>query len=195
MKLKRVLLLVGVFALLMVVAYSIYAVLSMSNNQIRDQMIQSIGNAEGRDTHMAVGNNILNDNFDYVINNDATLQEVVSSHDVTVVNFFASWCLPCQREVPELNELHKEINGSDAAIIAINVDDTVDGRDKFIEEHNVLFPVYEFHDEDAGLDEFKVSVIPTTFFVDGDGEIIRVFIGEVNLDLLNNYISYVKELD
>ena len=195
MKIKRVLLLVGIFALLMVVAFSIYTVLSMSEDQLRDQMVQSIGSSEGRDTHMAVGNNILNDDFEYVINNNASLQEVVSSHDVTVVNFFASWCVPCQREVPELNELHEEINGTDAPIIAINVDDTVDGRDNFIMEHDVQFPVYEFHDEDAGLDEFKVSVIPTTFFVDNDGEIVRAFIGEVHLDLLHNYISYVKELN
>lgn len=192
MKLKRVLLLVGVFALLMTVAFSIFKVLSMSEEQLREQMVQSIGSSEGRDTHLAVGKNILDDEFEYVLNNVESVEETVLSNDVTVINFFASWCVPCQREVPELNKLYDEINGTDVALIGINIDDKVENRDAFLDEHKVAFPVYEFHDEEAGLDNLKVNVIPTTFFVNGDGEILRAFIGEVHLDLLNNYITYVK---
>lgn len=192
MKLKRVLLLVGVFALLMTVAFSIFKVLSMSEEQLREQMVQSIGSSEGRDTHLAVGKNILDDEFEYVLNNVESVEETVLSNDVTVINFFASWCVPCQREVPELNKLYDEINGTDVALIGINIDDKVENRDAFLDVHKVEFPVYEFHDEEAGLDNLKVNVIPTTFFVNGDGEILRAFIGEVHLDLLNNYITYVK---
>lgn len=195
MKLKRVLLLVGVFALLMTVAFSIFTVLSMSEDKLREQMVQSIGSSEGRDTHLAVGKNILDDEFEYVLNNIESVEETVLSHDVTVINFFASWCVPCQREVPELNKLYEEIKDTDVALIGVNIDDKVDNRDEFLDAHEVEFPIFEFHDEEVGLDNLKVNVIPTTFFVDGDGEILRAFIGEVHLDLLNNYITYVKEAD
>lgn len=193
MKRKRILLLVGLFALLMTIAFSIFTVLSMSEDQFREQMVQSIGSTEGRDTHLAVGQNILNGDFDYVLNNNESLQDVVQSHDATVINFFASWCVPCQREMPELNELHEEVEGTDVAIIAVNIDDKVSERNEFLSEHDVQFPVYEFHDESLGADQYKVQLIPTTFFVSGDGEIVRAYIGEVHLDLLNSYISYVKE--
>lgn len=193
MKLKRISLLVGIFALLMLIAFSIFTVFSISEEQLREEMVQSIGNNEGRDTHLAVGRNILDGGFDYVLNNEESLQDIVLAHDATVINFFASWCLPCQREMPELNELYKEIKGTDVAVVAVNIDDKVSDRDDFLSEHNVEFPVFEFHDETVGGDQFKVQLIPTTFFVNSDGEIVRAYIGEVHLNLLNNYISYVKE--
>ena len=53
--------------------------------------------------------------------------------------------------------------------------------------------MFEFTDEKAITDEYKISLMPTTFFVDSSGEVVRAYIGEISPELITNYVNYVKE--
>lgn len=190
---KKIILTVVFVAFFLLVGISIGAVINVSDDELRERSLQTLQNSEGRDNHHAVGLNLLDTDTDIVINSDETLNEIIQSNEVTVVNFFASWCEPCKRETPELNEYSLDNSGGDIEVVGINIDDNDKNRDEFLELYDVQYPIYELTDEAATTDEFKISLMPTTFFIDQSGEVVRAYIGEIGPELITNYINYVKE--
>lgn len=190
---KRVITIVIFVAFFLLIGISIGAVINVSDDQMRERSLQTLQDSEGRDNHHAVGLNLLNTESDAVINSKVPLNEIIQNNEVTVVNFFASWCEPCKRETPELNEYAMDTADSDVQIVGINIDDSVKNRDEFLETYDVQYPVFELTDEAGMTEEFKISLMPTTFFIDSNGEVVRAYIGEIGPELITNYINYVKE--
>lgn len=100
----------------------------------------------------------------------------------TLINFFATWCHPCQIEMPILekfsNEHSKEIN-----IIAINIDPKANVKG-FIKKLGISFPV--LLDEKGHVNnKYQVLAIPTSYLVDEKGIIINKHIGVITEQQLN----------
>lgn len=190
---KRILIIIAVAAASLLVGAAIGAVLNYSEDQFDNQALETLQSTEGRDNHHAVGENIMKNELAGVINANEPFNDIIGNNEVTVVNFFASWCDPCRRETPALNEYHLDHLGEPIDIIGVNISDSKANRDQFLTEFEVEYPVFEFEDEDQALDDYQIRLMPTTFFVDGDGEIIRAYIGEVSPELVTNYINFVKE--
>lgn len=193
MSLRKIIIGVVFIVFFLVVGVSIGAVINVSDEELREQSLKTLQDSEGRDNHHAVGLNALDMESEVVINSDQSLESLVTENEVTVVNFFASWCEPCKRETPELNEYASQTADSDVQVVGINIDDSTANRDEFLEQFEVSYPVYELTNEAAVTDEFKISLMPTTFFLDSEGEVIRAYIGEISPDLITNYVNYVKE--
>ena len=91
-----------------------------------------------------------------------------------VLNFWASWCGPCQYEMPDFDEKYKEL-GSEVNFVMVNMTDgqreTVDTASAFIEEKGYSFPVLFDSDSEAAL-SYGAYSLPTTFFIDADGHVI-----------------------
>lgn len=190
---KRLITVIIFTAFFLLIVISIGAVINVSDEQMKERSLQTLQDSEGRDNHHAVGLNLLDTESNAVINSKEPLNEIIQSNEVTVVNFFASWCEPCKRETPELNEYAMDTADSDVQIVGINIDDSVKNRDEFLNTYDVQYPVYELTDEAAMTEEFKISLMPTTFFIDSKGEVVRAYIGEIGPELITNYINYVKE--
>lgn len=180
-------------AFFLLVGVSIGAVINVSDDQMREQSLETLQSSEGRDNHHAVGLNLLDTGSNAVINSEQPLNDIIKDNEVTVVNFFASWCEPCKRETPELNEYAQNTAGESVQVVGVNIDDSVQNRDEFLETYDVQYPVYELTDEAEMTETFKISLMPTTFFVDSSGEVVRAYIGEISPELITNYINYVKE--
>lgn len=180
-------------AFFLLVGVSIGAVINVSDDQMREQSLETLQSSEGRDNHHAVGLNLLDTGSNAVINSEQPLNDIIKDNEVTVVNFFASWCEPCKRETPELNEYAQNTAGEGVQVVGVNIDDSVQNRDEFLETYDVQYPVYELTDEAEMTETFKISLMPTTFFVDSSGEVVRAYIGEISPELITNYINYVKE--
>lgn len=180
-------------AFFLLVGVSIGAVINVSDDQMREQSLETLQSSEGRDNHHAVGLNLLDTGSNAVINSEQPLNDIIKDNEVTVVNFFASWCDPCKRETPELNEYAQDTAGEGVQVVGVNIDDSVQNRDEFLETYDVQYPVYELTDEAEMTETFKISLMPTTFFVDSSGEVVRAYIGEISPELITNYINYVKE--
>lgn len=193
MKRRKAIVIFGVTSFILLVAASIYAVLNYSEDQFRAQNIEVIKQSEGRDNHLAVGENLLESEYERVLNIDSDFEDLIQENEVTVVNFFASWCEPCKRETPDLNQYYMDHIDEDTIIIGVNIRDDDSDRDRFLDTYSVEYPIYEFSDEAAMMEKYKINVMPTTFFIDREGEIIRSYIGEVSPELLTTYIEYVKE--
>lgn len=193
MKMKNIIIIALLAVFFFLVGAGIAAVVNMSEEGLKEQSLQTLQDSEGRDNHHAVGMNIVGEPVEGVRNDTESLESIIESNEVTVINFFASWCDPCRRETPELNEFHAANQEKPVGIVGINVDDRADNRDAFLEEFEVAYPVFKFADESGSIEEYNIHLMPTTFFVDSEGEIIRAYVGEVEQNLINNYINYVKE--
>ena len=190
---KKLIIAVSFVAFFLLIGVSIGAVINMSDDEMKERSLKTLQDSEGRDNHHAVGLNLLDTESETVINSDEPLNEIIKNNEVTVVNFFASWCEPCKRETPELNEYAMDTAGSDVQVVGINIDDSVKNRDAFLHTYDVQYPVFELTDEEGMTNEFKISLMPTTFFVDSNGEVVRAYIGEIGPELITNYTNYVKE--
>jgi thiol-disulfide isomerase/thioredoxin len=114
-----------------------------------------------------------------------------------VINFWATWCAPCRREIPLLKTLAAEWAGRDLEVVGI----AVDYRDKvqdFAGRFKIDYPVL-IGDQDA-LDvaaKFGMSspAFPFTVFTDRRGEVVALFVGELHRPQVDFILSEVQDLN
>ena len=95
-----------------------------------------------------------------------------------VINFWATWCDPCIREMPELEKFYQE-NRDDAMVWGVTFEST--GKQRVIEFVNhlgVTFPILGFG-QDPKTGYATVTVLPTTFIVDREGLFLHKFNGPI----------------
>ena len=97
----------------------------------------------------------------------ARAPEVLAPGRVTVVTFFATWCAPCERSLPELEKIFAA-HGGQVAVFGIDEDDEENGVREFVAEAGVSFPTkWDVDKAKAGL--WKPATMPSTYVVDKHG--------------------------
>lgn len=87
------------------------------------------------------------------------------------VDFWASWCGPCKKSFPFMNQLQTAFNDKNFKVIAISVDDTEAAAVKFLKYNQTNFGV--FHDPKGALAEsFQVPGMPSSYLISPEGEIV-----------------------
>jgi thiol-disulfide isomerase/thioredoxin len=97
---------------------------------------------------------------------------------VVLVDFWASWCAPCRRELPELDALYRRHRAAGLMIIGVNLDEQRADAEAFLRDAvAVSFPV--LHDPAQALaGAWSPPKMPTLYVIDRAGRIVRVFDGE-----------------
>lgn len=112
-----------------------------------------------------------------------------------VLNFWATWCKYCTKEMPDFEEVYKEM-GTDVQFIMLNMTDgmreTVDIASDYIEKQGFTFPVYYDIVQEASYG-YGIYSLPITLFISGDGEIITMSQGLTSKETLLKGIEIVKE--
>ena len=98
---------------------------------------------------------------------------------VYVVNFFASWCLPCKEENPALVRVYERYRASDVVFIGVLYQDSRDSGLRYVRDNGVVWPTLS---DDDGRVAFAYGVfgIPETFFIGSDGVIAGRHIGPID---------------
>lgn len=114
---------------------------------------------------------------------------------IIIVNFWASWCVPCLEEFPSLVSLKSKYKEKDIEVVGINTDDkrSIQDAKKILEKYKINFPVV--FDEDSKLvSKFKVSAIPITIIFK-EGKVLEISNGAkdfVSGEFLETVDSIVK---
>jgi thiol-disulfide isomerase/thioredoxin len=95
---------------------------------------------------------------------------------VIVVDFWATWCVPCKKEIPEYNELRRKFSGQDVEFLGVTFESSEKELKKFMEEIKMEYPVI------WGTDAIDVGFgghpgLPTTFLVGKDWKVYRKIFG------------------
>ena len=103
-----------------------------------------------------------------------------------LLNFWASWCGPCQSEMPDFQDFYEKY-GEEVHFVIVNLTDgqqeTVESASAFIAEKGYTFPVYYDTDIDAAM-KYGVSAVPVSYFIDAEGYFVAWAQGALNADML-----------
>ena len=105
------------------------------------------------------------------------LEDILKSNKIKIINFWASWCLPCEVEHPILMGLSKK---SDFIIIGVNYKDTEEGSAEFLNEKGNPYDLVVIDDEGMMGIEMGLTGVPETFVVNEEGKIIYRIVGPIN---------------
>lgn len=89
---------------------------------------------------------------------------------VVVVDFWASWCVPCRRSFPWLNAMHDKYSAKGLVIVGVNLDAERAEAEAFLSEFPAKFQIH-FDDSKALAREFGVVAMPSSYLLGADGEV------------------------
>ena len=98
---------------------------------------------------------------------------------VTLVNIWATWCIPCRTEMPALQQLFKDLGPKGLRIIAVSIDDGASQKDvqSFVNDLGLTFEV--LHDKSGDIQRvYQTTGVPESFLLDKNGVIVKKVIGE-----------------
>lgn len=111
---------------------------------------------------------------------------------ITVINFFASWCLPCKQENPALVRVYERYRATgDVVFIGVLYQDSIENGEKYVRDNGVTWATGA---DDDGRVAFSYGVfgIPETFFVGSDGVIAGRHIGPIDETTLVTAIDQMR---
>jgi thiol-disulfide isomerase/thioredoxin len=114
-----------------------------------------------------------------------------------IINFWATWCAPCRREIPLLKTLASDWAGRDLQVVGIAVDDADKVR-QFAEKFKIDYPVLTGEEgamEAAAKFGMESPGLPFTVFTDRRGEIVALFVGELHRAQAEFILSEVQNLN
>jgi cytochrome c biogenesis protein CcmG/thiol:disulfide interchange protein DsbE len=108
-----------------------------------------------------------------------------------IINFWASWCGPCELEAPDLKAVYQKYR-SQIDLYAVNATkyDKLRGAKDFVKEQQLPFPVLTDAAGEAG-DSYKVHYYPTSFIVDRNGKIRQRIEGVISLEQWEKYLDEI----
>ena len=110
-----------------------------------------------------------------------------------VLNFWASWCGPCQSEMPDFHEKYAGLGG-DVHFVMVNMTDggreTVETASAFIEKNGYDFPVLFDTKSEAAM-TYGAYSLPTSFFINAEGHVIAQAVGAIDAATLQQGIDMI----
>lgn len=173
---------------------------SNSNQNIDLQQDAVIEDSEPSQGEVSRSDDILA--FDFTLIDQYGKEHTLSDYKGKVVflNFWATWCPPCQKEMPDIESLYREYNVNKGEVIFIGVANPrsednkntrevdKDGVISFLSENKYTFPVV-FDQTGEVFAQYRISALPTTFIIDKKGNINGYAPGMLTKDIMKNIIK------
>ncbi len=114
-----------------------------------------------------------------------------------MINFWATWCAPCRREIPLLQSLHGEFGGEEFEVIGIAVD-FPDKVRSFRDQFGITYPLLVGEQEALDLISrlgVATPAFPFTVFTDRQGRVVTLYLGELKRPVVAAILAAVKDVD
>ena len=108
---------------------------------------------------------------------------------VVLVDFWATWCPPCRRSLPELQALHERWSSRGFTVLGVSVDQQAAAHvAKFVAARELTYPI-AIDTKQAVAQRYGVRALPTAYLVDGEGRIVKYWVGPPDPDELEDRIA------
>ena len=113
-----------------------------------------------------------------------------------ILNFWASWCAPCRKEMPFLENIWNKYKNDGLVLIGINVMDDMHEAEKTLKEFNISY--LNLKDEEGNVTtKYGIHALPVTYFIDRSGVISKInygpFLGESGEKLFNDNLAKILQ--
>lgn len=109
-----------------------------------------------------------------------------------LLHFWATWCPPCIRELPEMQKLSDDLAESKLEFIAVCISDSEANKAAFMKKNNYTFPCALDELGDIVASKYNVSGIPTSILIGADGKILKINVGMMSAKQLEAFVKDVK---
>jgi len=130
--------------------------------------------------------------FDLALIDGTTLSTAQHQGRVWVLNFWATWCSPCEDELPDLQTVWEEYQDQDVVVVGIAIHDPaeLDDVEAMRTQSGITYPVgLDPREEIAG--DYGITGVPETFVVDATGHVAYIHVGPVTAALLREELDSV----
>ncbi len=118
--------------------------------------------------------------------NEVSLKDY-TENNLVILNFWASWCPPCREETPGMERIWKKYKNSDVVLIGINVQDSLEDTESYVDEFKITFPIIMDMDGSISID-YGVTGIQVTFLLNSEGRIVDRWVGAISESRLESWI-------
>ena len=131
--------------------------------------------------------------FEDFSGNEIQLQDYIGK--LIIINFWATWCKPCKKEMPSLDGLYKNKNFKNLEIFAVNMEaPNLSKTKKFFSDLNIQKLKIFFDPNLSFVKEFKLRGVPTTILINKKGEEFARIIGEVDFQD-KKFVKWLSKYD
>jgi peroxiredoxin len=107
-----------------------------------------------------------------------------------LLNFWATWCEPCRREMPLMEEKYEILKNSGVEFLAVNIAEPDIPVFSFVDRLGITFPI--LMDREKIITQlYGVGPLPSTFFIDKEGNVVSHFVGEMNESTINKHLEQI----
>lgn len=107
------------------------------------------------------------------------------------LNFWGTWCKPCEREMPYMERQYKHYKNQGVEILAVNIGESKFAIETFAKRFGLTFPMVMDRNSEV-TDAYNIGPIPTTFLVDKNGKVLKVITGSMTEQDIVNYMELIK---
>ncbi len=132
--------------------------------------------------------------FDFAVEDLDGKAVRVSDHlgKAVVVNFWAIWCGPCRSEMPDLNAVYRQYRDKGVVVLAVNVTEDSAAIKSYAQQQGLVLPILRDVGNAVGR-ALKIDALPTTFFIDREGQLRRKTIGAMRREFMVEQIEALLE--
>lgn len=151
--------------------------------------LSSISPTESVALNLYTGNSLANFSLNSLAGKVVSLSDFKGKP--LVITLWATWCVPCQSEMPAFQAAYDQYQSQGLVILGINdtQNDSLTDVTAFVKQYSLTFPILLDDTGDVSAKVFNATGLPDSFFVDAQGVIRFAQIGELSTADLNRYIQ------